>query len=202
LPCALCVKKGHDCVIDPGYCACQGCTNIHLSCSLVPTATSSKPIKAGGSKATERGERTGDKTKKAAPTSKDIWTTRAKATQLVMGTSYERDSGKGKGKEKEGERSAHPIPRVVLEVLRGKWAVEEGSSGDEVVEVIWLRKKAKARHAPSVSLGEEDARLEEALSELRVTVGAMAGLAENFVATVWLLGQSVERLEKEVKKRR
>jgi hypothetical protein len=80
--------------------------------------------------------------------------------------------------------------------------VEEESSGGEVVEVTRPQKKAKARRAPSFSSGEEDAGLEEVLSEMRVAVGAMAGLAENFVATARLLGRSVERLEKEIKKRR
>jgi hypothetical protein len=44
--------------------------------------------------------------------------------------------------------------------------------------------------------------LEEVLSEMRVSIRAMAGLAENFVATARLLGQSMERLEKEIKKRK
>jgi hypothetical protein len=204
-PCALCVKKGRECIMDLGYRACRGCTNSHLGCSLVPTSTPSKPVKARGSKAAEKGEKTGDTTRKAALASKDTRSSRAKATQLVIGTSYERDSGKGKGKEKEGERPAQPTPRVVLKAPKGKRAVEEAerSIGGEVIEIIHPRKKAKARRAPSVSLDEEDgAGLEEALSELRVTVGAMAGLAENFVATARLLGRSVERLEKEVKKRR
>jgi hypothetical protein len=75
--------------------------------------------------------------------------------------------------------------------------------GGKVIEITCPRKKAKARRAPSVSSGEEDgAGLEEALSEMRVAVRAMEGLAENFMATAWLLGWSVERLEKEVKKRR
>jgi hypothetical protein len=152
----------------------------------------------------EKGERTGDKTKKAAPTSKDTRATRAKATQLEIGTSYERGLGKGKEKEKEGERPAQPIPRVVLKAPKGKRAGEEmeDSSGSEVIEVTRPRKKAKVRRAPHVSSGEDGAGLEEALSELRVAVRAMAGLAENFVATARLLGRSVERLEKEVKKRR
>jgi hypothetical protein len=201
-PCALCVKRGQDCVIDPGYRACRGCTNSHLGCSLVPTNTPSKPVKAGGSKAGEKGEKTGDTTRKVAPASKDTWSSRAKATQLVIGTSYKRDSGKDKGKEKEGERPAQPTPRVVLKAPRGKRAGEEESIGGEVVEVTRPRKKAKARRALSFSSGGEDAGLEEVLSEMRVAVGAMAGLAENFVATARLLGRLVERLEKEVKKRK
>jgi hypothetical protein len=99
-----------------------------------------------------------------------------------------------------GERPAQPIPRVVLKVPKGKWAVEEESSGGEVVEVTRPRKKAKVRRAPSVSSGEEDATVQEALSELRVSVAAMAGLAENFVATARLLGRSVERMEQAVNK--
>jgi hypothetical protein len=188
--------------MDLGYRACRGCTNSHLGCSLVPTTMPSKPNKAGGSKAAEKGEKTGDTTRKATPASKDTQFNRAKATQLVIGTSYERDSGKGKGKEKEGERPVQPTLRVVLKALKGKRAVEEESSGGEVVEVTRPRKKAKARRAPSVSSGEEDAAVEEALSEMRVSVGAMAGLAKNFVATARLLGRSMERLEKEIKKRK
>jgi hypothetical protein len=187
--------------MDTGYRTCWGCTNSHLSCSLVPTATLSKPNKAGGSKVAEKGEKTGDMMRKATPASKDTRSNRAKVTQLVIGTSYERDSGKGKGKEKEGERPAQPTPQV-LKTPKGKQAVEEESSGGEVVEVTRPRKKAKARRTPSVSSGEEDAAVEEALSEMRVSVGAMAGLAENFVATARLLGRSMERLEKEIKKRR
>jgi hypothetical protein len=169
---------------------------------LVPTNTLSKPVKVGGSKATEKGERTGDKMKKAAPASKDTRATRAKATQLEISTSYERGSGKGKEKEKEGERPVQPIPRVVLKAPKGKRAVEEESSGGEVVEVTRPRKKARARRAPSVSSGEEDAGVEEALAELQVSVGAMAGLAENLMATVRLLGRSVERMEQSVRKRK
>jgi hypothetical protein len=195
-----CVKKSQECVMDPGYRVCWGCTNSHLGCSLVPTATPSKPVKAGGSKATEKGERTGDKMKKAVPASKDTRATRAKATQLVIGTSYERDSGKGKGKEKEGERPAQPTPRVVLKAPRGKRAVEEESSGGEVVEVTPPRKKAKKRRTPSISSGDEDTTVEEALAELRVSVGAMADLAKNLMATARLLGRSVERMEQSVRK--
>jgi hypothetical protein len=95
--CALCIKKGHKCIMDPGYRVCWGCTNSHLGCSLVPTAPTLKPIKVGGSKVTERGERTGDKMKKAAPASKDTRATRAKAMQLEIRTSYERGLGKGGG---------------------------------------------------------------------------------------------------------
>jgi hypothetical protein len=170
----------------------------------VPTTTPSKPNKAGGSKAAEKGERMGDMTKKAMPTSKDTWSSRAKATQLVIDTSYERDLGKGKGKAKEGERPAQLIPRVIMKAPRGKQVVEEAeeSSGGEVIEVTLPWKKTKKRCMLSISLGEEDAVLEEALSELRVGVRAMVGLAENFVATAWLLGWSVERLEKVVKKRK
>jgi hypothetical protein len=92
---------------------------------------------------------------------------------------------------------------VIVKVLKGKQAVEEESSGGEVIKITRPRKKAKARRAPSISSGEEDgAGLEEALSEMRVAVGAMAGLAENFVATARLLGWSMERLEQEVKKRK
>jgi hypothetical protein len=55
----------------------------------------------------EKGERIGDKLKKAVPVSKDTRATWAKVTQLEISTSYERDSGKGKGKEKEGGGQCH-----------------------------------------------------------------------------------------------
>jgi hypothetical protein len=111
-PCDLCIKKGQECVMDPGYCACRGCTNSHLGCSLVPTNTPSKPDKVGGSKAVEKqGKGTGDKMKKAVPASKDTQSSRAKATQLEISTSYERDLGKGKGKEKRGRGQRSPPHR-------------------------------------------------------------------------------------------
>jgi hypothetical protein len=74
--------------------------------------------------------------------------------------------------------------------------------GGEVIEVTPPWKKAKKRHVLSVSSKEEDTMLEKALVELRVSIGAMAGLAKNFMATAQLLGWLVERLEKTVKKRK
>jgi orotidine-5'-phosphate decarboxylase len=125
----------------------------------------------------------------------------AKGSQTATGRAILRGTGgKGKGKETEGKRPPRLGMMSVNPPVLKRAAEEAQGSGGSVVEVTSPRKRARARRIPSVSSEESTGELEKVMSELRVGVQAMTALAENFMATARLLDQSMERLEREVKK--
>lgn len=199
MPCALCVKKGRDCILDHGMRACRGCNSSHLGCSLVAVPMPAQPNKAGGSKDMEKEEpRSSKQTPGSIPR-------RPQRTRPPP-----RDAVKGKERPRIPMMSVRPPVR--------KRVVEETkeSSGSEIEEVTPPPKKPKTRHAPSVPGGEANGGMEAAVAGMKVAAGAMIGQAgaligqagtmigqaESLLATARLLDQSVGELERAVKQRK